>query len=101
MVDGNHNSRVFNVTGLNTAFSGLTITNGAADNGAGLYNFGTIALTNITFSSNSAESTNWDGGGGMRNDGTATLTNVTFIGNSSNGNDTRGGGMDNRELNSL
>ena len=78
---------------------GFTVTGGNAndvsqpnDRGGGLYNAsGSPALTNITFSGNSASSL----GGGMYNEqSNPTLTNVTFSGNSATygGNSAQGGG---------
>src|SRR5262249_15359820 len=62
--------------------SGLTISGGNAAyyNGGGLFNSGTLTLTNATVSGNSAY-----GGGGLFNNGTLTLTNCTVSGNSANG----------------
>jgi hypothetical protein len=47
--------------------------------GGGLYIDGTVTLTNLTVSGNSAS---WDGGGLSINAGTATLTNTIIAGNS-------------------
>src|SRR5262249_11755583 len=55
-VSGNNASRVFQVDGLVTAsISGMTITGGNAGNdaGGGLFNRGTLTLTNCTVSGNS------------------------------------------------
>jgi hypothetical protein len=83
--DGNHASRVFNVgSGKTVTISGLTITNGSASTGGGIYNdHATLTVTNSTISGNSAT----DGGGGILNDGkfgsaTLTITNSTISGNS-------------------
>jgi predicted outer membrane repeat protein len=73
---------------------GFTITAGNAngagpqDSGGGMFNFySSPTLTNVTFSSNSA-----DYGGGMDNESSSpTLTNITFSSNSAG----EGGGMDN------
>jgi len=72
-------SRVFQVDANVTAsISGLTITGGnSPTNGGGVYNSGSLALTNCTVSGNSA---NGDGGG-VGNVGTAALTNCTVSGN--------------------
>ena len=55
-VSGNHASRVFQVNASVTAsISGLTITGGTVTgSGGGLYNKGTVTLTNVTLSGNSA-----------------------------------------------
>jgi hypothetical protein len=104
-VSGNNASRVFDITAGNVAISGLTITNGnggngvaggifsertstltvtgctisgnIADSGGGIFNGGTVNITNSTLSGNSATS----GGGGILNSGTATITNSTISGN--------------------
>ncbi len=69
----------------------LNITNGLASNGGGIYNEGTLTLTNITFYKNSV----WDGsaanglhdasaagnGGAIYNTGTLTITNCDFMSN--------------------
>jgi len=88
-VDGNHNGGVFYVMG-NTSFSGLTIANGAAEYGGGMFHLaGAATLTNVTFSDNISGGK----GGGMYNYiCPATLTNVTFSNNSA----PDGGGMWNR-----
>ncbi|MGC1377093.1 MAG: choice-of-anchor Q domain-containing protein, partial [Anaerolineales bacterium] len=81
------------VTGADGAtLDGFTITAGNANgstsdyHGGGMYNeAGSLTLTNIIFSGNSAA----NGGGGMYNTSNPTLTNVTFSGNSA----ADGGGM--------
>jgi len=64
----------------------LTLADGRADYGGGIYNAGTLTLTNCTLKGNSTASY----GGGIANEGTATLTNCTLRGNSAGG---RGGGI--------
>jgi hypothetical protein len=80
-INGNAASRVFNVTsGIDVTISGLTITNGIAGGGVGggIYNGGTLTITNSTLSSNSSRY-----GGGIYNDhATLTLSNCTLSGNS-------------------
>jgi CSLREA domain-containing protein len=61
----------------------LTIANGGISpgiDGGGIYNSGTLTVTNSTFSGNGGE---FDTGGGILNDdsGTLTITNSTFSGN--------------------
>ena len=77
-ISGNHASRVFDVSG-SAAISGLTITGGSADGGAGLRNdAGTLTLTNCTVSGNAAT----DQGGGLDNFGGAlTLAGCTVSNN--------------------
>jgi len=87
-------SRVFQVDGLVTAsISGLTITGGkSATDGGGVYNSGSLALTNCTVSDNSAPGY-YSTGGGVQNSGSLVLTNCTVSGNSaSDGNFIGGGG---------
>src|SRR5262245_46256586 len=83
-VDGGGLSRVFQVDGMVTAsISGLTITGGNVgyDYGGGVFNKGTLALTNCTVSGNF-------GVGGLatgdyhNQGGSTTLTNCTVSGNS-------------------
>ncbi len=79
-VSGNQASRVFDVPGGSAAISGLSITGGSADIGAGVRNDGgTLSLTFATVSGNSAT----DQGGGLatRFGGKTTLSNVTVDGN--------------------
>ena len=73
------NFAVFSVNpGVTASISGLTISNGNAIDGGGVYNFGSLTLTDDTLSGNSAQ----DYGGGVWNSGTATLTDDTLSGNS-------------------
>ena len=87
--------RVFNITNGNVvAISDVTIRHGKANgsapanSGGGIYNSGTLTLTNSTVSGNSATS----GGGAIFNNnaGTLTLTNSTLSGNTAGGH---GGGI--------
>jgi Bacterial Ig-like domain (group 3) len=73
------NYNAFSVnSGVTATISGLTIANfHVTGNGGGIYNDGTLALTNDILSGNSAY-----GGGGILNGGTATLTDCTVSGNS-------------------
>ena len=88
-ISGGGQSRVFDIEGGSAVLSGLTISGGQADNGAGLYhNGGTLSLTGCTVSGNTAGSL----GGGLGNQvGTATLTNCTVSGNTA----AAGGGVGN------
>jgi hypothetical protein len=74
------NFSVFTVnSGVTASISGLTISNGNAPNGGGVYNAGSLTLTNDTLSGNSAK---YNGGGVYNGNGTATLTDDTLSGNS-------------------
>jgi hypothetical protein len=89
-VSGNHASRVFDITGTFTvAISGLTIADGSVGypaNGGGIFNGGTLTVTNCTLSGNSAGF-----GGGILNRGTLTVTDSTLSGNTAPAGD--GGGI--------
>jgi predicted outer membrane repeat protein len=85
-VDGSGLDRVFVVgqiftqdLSLNVSISGLTVSGGSQDFGAGLLNFGTLTVSAVTFSGNAAGST---GGGGIYNVGSLTVRNSTFTNNS-------------------
>ena len=88
--DGIGDGRVFVVnSGVFATLNGLIVTKGAifGDDGGGIYNSGTLTITNSTLSNNSA-----DNGGGIYNAsvGTLTITNSTLFSNSAT-ND--GGGI--------
>ncbi len=72
------------VTGVTANLSGLTIRNGKGKQGGGIYNLGTLTVTNAALSGNSANIGGGyvGGGGGIYNDGTLTVTNSTLSGNS-------------------
>ena len=77
--DAGGRSRVFLVeSGVSASLSGMTITGGSADEGAGIKNAGTLALSGFMFYDNAAE----DLGGAIYNFGTMTLTNSTLSENS-------------------
>ena len=101
IIDGNRNVRsnsgvlVINV-GFAVNLSGVTIRNGGEDFGGGIFNNGTLTLTNSKVSDNSAGSSGGvsGSGGGILNgrQGTLTVTNSTVSDNSSGG---FGGGIAN------
>jgi hypothetical protein len=74
-VDANATHRVFWVrTDVSAELRGVTVTGGATlIYGGGIYNRGTVTLTNSTVSGNASG----QGGGGIANDGTLTMTNST------------------------
>jgi len=76
--NGTGDVRVFYVTaGVTATLNGLMITKGyTSGNGGGIYNSGTLTVTNSAFSGNNA-----DWGGGIANYSALTVTNSTFSGN--------------------
>src|SRR5438552_5263794 len=90
-VNGNNSDRVFQVdTGVTAAFSGITITGGQAAysgqstySGGGIFNNGTLTLTNTALAGNAAGFVkSFSGGGGaIFNSGTLTITGSTLSGN--------------------
>jgi hypothetical protein len=84
-LDGVSLYRVLSVSSNGTlTINNLTIANGYVSNsdGGGMYNSGTVTITNSTFSGNSAvRVTTGGGGGGIYNNGTMTINNSTFSGN--------------------
>jgi CSLREA domain-containing protein len=73
LIDGNQIDRVFKIhSPAVVRLSGLTVQNGNAnDNGGGIFNQGTLTLTDCTLSGNSAKN-----GGGISNTGRLTLENA-------------------------
>jgi len=104
-VDGNHASRVFKINGGQTVnISGLTIANGKVSGnpsqGGGIFNDGTLTLSDCTLSGNTSSSSHEDiknFGGAILNNGTLTINNSTLSGNSATGfgdySHGRGGGV--------
>jgi CSLREA domain-containing protein len=87
-VSGASTFRVFIIPAGTVTLSGLTITAGAAFNGAGILNAGSLSVAISTISGNSTGSF----GGGIANSGagaTLSLTNSTVTGNAAS----RGGGI--------
>ncbi len=87
-IKGGTNIRIFTIaSGGNVTINSLTMQNGncsgscpiGVNTGGGIYNAGTVTITNSTLSGNSATSF----AGGIYNAGTVTITNSTFSGNSS------------------
>jgi len=83
-ISGGNASDVFQIGNSYTvAISGVTIENGKSgyyDCGGGILNYGTLTVTNSTFSGNSG-SPIYSGGGGICNFLTLTVTNSTFSDN--------------------
>lgn len=99
-VSGNDASRVFKIgTGADVGIDGLTITHGRADRlGGGIWNLGTLTLSNAVVSDNEAvglpgaTSTVDAMGGGILNNGALAVSRSLFIGNRSTGGDGLPGG---------
>ena len=88
-VSGNNTSRVFKVeAGETVRLSGLTIAGGNAGLGfgGGIYNFGTLTVSDSVLSGNSATT-----GGGLFNGGTATVRDSIFTSNTASGSFPVGG----------
>jgi predicted outer membrane repeat protein len=81
-ISGSDASRVFDVQSGTVTISGLTITHGsrAAGSGGGIWNKGTLNLTDSTLSGNFADSD----GGGIYNEGKAIITNSLLSDNKVN-----------------
>lgn len=86
-VDASGKNRGFGVwPGVSAIVGGMTVTGGSAPNGGGIHNHGTLTVTNLKLSDNSA--VNY--GGGIYNSGALTIENSTLVENSSGFN---GGGV--------
>jgi CSLREA domain-containing protein len=88
ILDGNRpmlQERVLHIIGATVNVMGVTIQNGSAPDGGGLYNGGTLTVMNSTISGNRATFT----GGGLYSSGTLTVTQSTILGNASD----QGGGV--------
>jgi hypothetical protein len=95
VVSGNNAVEDFSVaSGVTATISGITIEDGNAGSGSGggIYNQGTLTLTDSTLSSNRAFQ-----GGGIYNQGALTVSASTLSGNNIvNGNGSSGGGIYNQ-----
>ena len=71
-ISGNNATEVFSIAaGATDTIKGLTIADGNADRGGGIFNAGTLTLDHSTLSGNHADG--GGGGGGIFNAGTLTL----------------------------
>ena len=88
-ISGNNSSRVFSIGGAVVSISGVTISNGTADNGGGIFSAGVLTLNSATVTSNSASGS----GGGVYNvaGGFLTLNNSTVRGNTARSSGGGGG----------
>ncbi|MBV5308448.1 DUF1566 domain-containing protein, partial [Chromatium okenii] len=83
--NGVGNVRVFYINaGIAVTINNLTIANGSAEYGAGIYNAGTLNVTGCTIQ-DSASTHSSHGGGGIKNTGTLNVFNSTFSKNSAMG----------------
>jgi CSLREA domain-containing protein len=82
-ISGDHASRVLEIAaGTDVKLSGVSIINGKSTNdGGGVFNAGTLTVTDSSLSGNSAVT-----GGGIYTNGTLGLINCTVSGNSASGN---------------
>jgi hypothetical protein len=91
IVSGEDVTRVFSInTGKTVSISNLTIANGRANVGGGIYNLGNLTITNSTLRGNKAVEPFGDGGAIDSDNGTLTIINSTISGNTANGG---GGGI--------
>ncbi|MGH7224886.1 MAG: choice-of-anchor Q domain-containing protein, partial [Gemmataceae bacterium] len=83
-VSGNNQSGVFTIdAGAQVNISGLTIEDGNASAGGGIYNSGTLTVSNSTLEHNQAFGEYGGEGGGIYNAGTLMVNNSTLADNSS------------------
>ena len=91
-LDGGNSVEVLFVrSGVIFTLNALTVAHGLAISGidgGGLFNSGTVTISNSTFANNSASGSS--SGGGLANGGTVTISNSTFANNSAGGG---GGGL--------
>jgi CSLREA domain-containing protein len=82
--DTGGNYRIFLIdSGQTVNISGLTISNGYVEYGGGIFNLGTLTLTNSAVSGNASREGNYPGGGIYSSiGGTLNVTNSTVSGNS-------------------
>ena len=79
-VNGKQIDTVFNINpNIVVTLSGMTITNGLAANGGGIYNEGTLNLNNVMITGNTATMY----GGGIENDGSDSAATVNMYAGSS------------------
>jgi len=78
IISGNNAVTVLTINSGSMTLSGVTIANGNGVAG-GIFNYGTLSVTNSTFSGNSSSA---GAGGGIENQGTLTVTSSTFSNNS-------------------
>jgi hypothetical protein len=94
-VDGGFVNTVVTISNANAhvTLSKLTIRNGAALDGGGVSNGGTLTINRSTLSGNTAGSGGYGQGGGIYNSGTLTINNSAISGNSASQSVDNGGGI--------
>ena len=75
-IDGNNQSRIFNITGKNITLNDLILINANADEGGAIWVNGTLTLNNITFINNYA--TKQGGAVGLYSDSILNCSNSRF-----------------------
>ncbi len=78
-VNGDGSDSVFSVGSVTATISGLSIENGGGGDGGGIYNTGTLTVSDSTVSNNTSSF----GGGGIFNTGTLTVSDSTVSNNTS------------------
>jgi hypothetical protein len=91
-IGGNSSSRIFDISsGTTVTLAGLTLSNGQATTGAGIYNAGSLTLSKDVLSDNVAQGAANGGnafGGGLYNaGGVVAIDHSTFTGNQALGGD--------------
>jgi hypothetical protein len=94
IIDGGRAGTVVTISRsrAHVALSELTIQNGFASNGGGIYNNGILTVNHAAVSGNSAQNYCCGSGGGIYNNGKMTVNKSTLSGNSANAG---GGGISN------
>ena len=78
-IDGNNQSRIFNITAKNVTLNNLILTGGSAEKGGAIYSTGSLTFNNVTFINNYAK---MEGGAvGLYSDVTIICDNSKFIDN--------------------
>ena len=91
VIDGGRKGRVLNISNGNVTLLGVTIQNGLAQYGAGIFNGGTLSVIASTISGNTAKNVRYclyrqicggAVGGGISNGGTLTISSSAVVNNS-------------------
>jgi hypothetical protein len=97
-LDGQNQMEVLDASSSDLTINALIIADGSVSgdggSGGGIFNTGTLSITNTTLSGNSVPGTKGTAGGGLENVyGTVSISNSTITNNSANSNDGIGGGI--------